>query len=295
MQDKAQPVLFFPVEPGDDGMLAKVFLRRHGVSARLLAKGKRDGLLTVDGRLLRAVDRLRAGETVAFRLPADTLRVPPAAFPLSVVYEDDDLLVVDKPAGLAMHPSGGVQGVTLAAAVAGYFDRQGETRAFRPVGRLDRDTSGLVLAAKHAHAAHCLGGKVYKEYDALVLGTLEGDGVIDQPIRLREGCTVSREVGPGGQPSRTSYRVVQPGRDLSLLRVVTHTGRTHQIRVHMAFLGHPLAGDTLYGDDTRYMARQGLHCALLRFTQPLTGQEITVRSPLPADMEEALKKFGGFP
>ena len=209
--------------------------------------------------------------------------------PLSISYEDEALLVIDKPPYLAVHPSAGKPEATLANGVVAYFEKQGTPRSFRPVNRLDRNTSGLLLAAKNSHIAFIMAQKTHKEYLAIVLGELHGEGCIDQPIRVKEGCCITREVGEGGKDSRTHYQAIATDGKITLVRLVLETGRTHQIRVHMAWLGYPLAGDTMYGADECVMPRHALHCTLLKFTHPITGEKIVLESPLPEDMRNCLK------
>lgn len=287
-------ILTYTVPEKYDGVTVQTFLRRGcGVSARLLAKLKRvDRGMTADGTPVRSIDRLRAGQSVALRLPEDTIRLEPVDMPLAVVYEDEDVLVVNKPPYLAVHPSAGHEEPTLAAAAVAYYARQGTPHAFRPINRLDRNTSGLLLAAKNAQAAHLLGGNVQKEYLALVLGRLEGEGVIEQPIRLKPGFGITREVGEGGKYCKTRWRSLAADDELSLLRVAIETGRTHQIRVHMAWLGHPLAGDTMYGNDAVVLPRHGLHCCSMRFVHPVSGCPIGLSAPLPSDMAEVVRRRG---
>ena len=299
--------LVYTVPEASGGATVQTFLRKScGVSARLLTRLKRvEQGITADGEHIRSVDRLRAGQTVRLRLPADAVRVEGADLPLTVVYVDESVLAVVKPPYLAVHPSAGHAEPTLAAAVIAHFERKGNAFAFRPVNRLDRNTSGLLLAAKNPHAAHLLGGAgkkggqagagwVEKEYRALVLGRLEGAGIIEQPIRVKEGFGITREVG-GGEGSKyclTRWESLAAADDLSLLRVRIETGRTHQIRVHMAWLGHPLAGDTMYGTDGDTLPRHALHCGAMRFRHPASGQEIALSAPLPEDMAFLLRERG---
>ena len=298
------PVIVYTVPEEYDGALVKHFLRRGcGVSSRLFARLKQtEEGITADGTPVRAVDTLYAGQIVRLRMPPDTVRVEAADLPLSIVYEDEALLVVDKPPYLAVHPSAGKDGPTLAAAIVAHYEREGTPFAFRPINRLDRNTSGLLLAAKNPHAAHRLGSgnpggtRVEKEYRALVLGRLEGSGVIEQPIRVKPGFGITREVVPpgeeGGKYCLTRWESLASSDDFSLVRVRIETGRTHQIRVHMAWLGHPLAGDTMYGEDTETLPRHALHCAAMRFAHPETGQEIALTAPLPGDMAALLHGRG---
>lgn len=299
MTGKDMRELVYTVPESCEGTTVQTFLRRTcGISARLLARLKRVELgITADGVHIRSVDRLRAGQTVRLRLPADAVRVEGADLPLAVVYEDESVLAVDKPPYLAVHPSAGHTEPTLAAAVIAHFERGGNAFAFRPINRLDRNTSGLLLAAKNPHAAHLLGGagkggRVEKEYRALVLGRLEGEGVIEQPIRVKKGFGITREVGAGegSKYCLTRWESLAAADDLSLLRVRIETGRTHQIRVHMAWLGHPLAGDTMYGTDGGTLPRHALHCGAMRFRHPVSGREIALTAPLPEDMASLLRE-----
>ena len=248
--------------------------------------------MTLDGKPWRSIDRVNAGQTVRLKMPEDAVRIEGTDMPLSVVYEDDHLLVVDKPPYLAVHPSAGKPEPTLANGVVAYFERKGTPLSFRPVNRLDRNTSGLLVAAKSSHVAFALAQKPEKVYFAIVLGHLEGQGTIDQPIRVKEGCTITREVGEGGKDSRTHWRALATDGEITLVRVVLETGRTHQIRVHMAWLGHPLAGDTMYGTDEIVLPRHGLHCARTEFVHPVTGKTVRVTSPIPEDMRSLLEQRG---
>ena len=281
----------FEVPADWDGATMQSFLRQHcGLSWRMVVKLKRvEGGMTADGVPLRSIDRLRAGQTVRVQMPEDTVRIEGADLPLTVVYEDAHVLVIDKPPYLAVHPSAGKPEPTLANAVVGYFEQQGTPLSFRPVNRLDRNTSGLLLAAKSPHVAYALAQKPQKMYLAVVLGALTGEGTVDRPIRVKEGCCITREVGEGGKPSVTHWKSLGTDGELSLVRLVLDTGRTHQIRVHMAWLGHPLAGDTMYGTDEVYLPRHGLHCARMSFDHPVTGEAMTFSAPVPPDMRQLLE------
>lgn len=284
----------YTVPPEYDGETMQTFLRRAcGLSWRMVVKLKRvDGGMTADGVPTRSIDRLRAGQTVRLRMPQDAVRIDGADMPLSIAYEDEHVLVIDKPPYLAVHPSAGKPEPTLANAVVGYFERQGTPLSFRPVNRLDRNTSGLLLAAKSPHVAYALAQKPQKVYLAIVLGSLVGEGIIDQPIRIREGSCITREVGEGGKDSLTRWQSLGTDGEISLVRVVIETGRTHQIRVHMAWLGYPLAGDTMYGTDETYLPRHGLHCARMTFTHPINDNEIALTCPMPQDMRSLLETHG---
>ena len=288
------PELTYIVPPEYHGEMLQTFLRREcGLSYRMVVKLKRvPNGMTVDGKQWRSIDRINAGQVVVLHMPTDAVRIEGTEMPLSIVYEDDHLLVVDKPPYLAVHPSAGKPEPTLANGVVGYFERKGTPLSFRPVNRLDRNTSGLLVAAKSPHVAFALAQKPEKVYYAILLGALTGEGTIDQPIRVKEGCTITREVGEGGKDSVTHWRALATDGEITLARVVIETGRTHQIRVHMSWLGHPLAGDTMYGTDEEILPRHGLHCARTAFDHPITGERVTLTSPIPADMRGLLERRG---
>ena len=260
-------------------------LRRICASACTFKKVEQG--ITADGIHVRSIDRLRAGQKVVLKMPSDTLRVEGVEMPLSILYEDEDVLVADKPAGLAVHPSKGHNEPTLAAAVIAHYEKQGGQLSFRPLNRLDRNTSGLLLAAKNAHSANLLSNRTKKEYLAIVLGRLEGEGVIEQPIRIKPGFGITREVGEGGKYCLTRWHSLASNDRLSLLRVIIETGRTHQIRVHMSFIGHPLAGS-----DTEFLSRHALHCFRLGFIHPISRIPVDLTAPIPEDMASLLREQG---
>lgn len=279
--------LRFQIDARYDGRKVVHFLRGEArLSARLVHSLKRvpDGIC-VNGAQTRTIDLLHAGDLLTLTLPDDTACVEPLDLPLDVLYEDDDLLIVNKPAGLAMHPTHNHQGDTLANAVAAHFERQGRSVAMRCVGRLDRDTSGVVVCALNRYAAARLSGCVEKEYLAVVSGLYQGSGTIDRPIIRPDPLHTSRAVGAGGLPAVTHWQALRRGENQTLVRVWLETGRTHQIRVHFACLGTPLVGDTMYGTADRQIARQALHCASARLIHPVTGREMRLEAPLPPDLK----------
>lgn len=281
-------ILRFTIDGRYEGRKVLHFLRGEaGLSARLVQSLKRlpDGIC-LNGSQTRTIDRLHAGDLLTLTLPDDTDSVTPLAHPLDLLYEDDDLLIVNKPAGLAMHPTHNHQGDTLANAVSAYFQQQGRHVTMRCAGRLDRDTSGIVVCALNRYAAARLSGRVEKEYLAVVSGLYRGSGTIDRPIIRPDPLHTSRAVGEGGLPAVTHWQAVSQAENRTLVRVWLETGRTHQIRVHFASLGTPLVGDTMYGSADRQIARQALHCASARFSHPVTGRAMRVEAPLPPDMAE---------
>lgn len=278
--------LRYTVAPQYDGARLSSFLREQGVTAGTIKAVKYRGEgFAANGIPVHTDHLVRAGEVISFALPPEKeTSVAPEPIPLAVVYEDEYAAVIEKPAGLAVHPTLNYPAHTLANGWVYWMQQRGSPAVFRPVNRLDKNTSGLVLCAKSAFAAAALARGVEKRYLALVQGRMQPPvGEISAPIGHREGSIIGRCVCEGGKPSVTRYRMLAQDGVASLVLCRLLTGRTHQIRVHMAHLGHPLLGDTLYGGGEE-LARHGLHCAAMRFEQPVTGRQITVYSPLPADM-----------
>ena len=270
-------------------------MRSCGLTAGLIKSVKYDGGgFFCDGSPVHTDFAVRPGQVIRFALPPEQgTSVKPQALPLTIAYQDAFAAVLDKPAGMAVHPTLNYPDGTLANAWMYYLQTQGRTGIFRPVNRLDKNTSGLVLCAQNAFAAPGLGATARKKYVALVHGRMEQmHGVIDAPIGRQNGSIIGRCVTPGGKPSVTEYTTLAAGTDYSLVLCTLHTGRTHQIRVHMSYIGHPLAGDTLYGGTTQRMARHALHCAEMRFRNPYTQEPICVQSALPQDLVQAARAEG---
>lgn len=265
-----------------------------GISGRMIQRLTRSRGILLNrrpGYLRRAV---REGDVVAARVGAEEEpTLTPAAMELSILHEDDSSIVLDKPAGLLVHPTAPHHTRTLAHGLAHHHAEQGLALRVRPVHRLDRETSGAILFAKSAFAQNDLDrqlreGGLAREYLALVEGRVEADaGEIDVPIGRARRNPRLREVRPDGQPARTHYHVVERMAGASLLRVRLDTGRTHQIRVHLADLGHPVVGDRAYG--AARVARDhrvALHSARIAFRHPRSAVPIEVEAPLPADLAE---------
>ena len=260
-----------------------------------------DGMITVDGRWGKPSLKLKAGEEVALVVPdPQPLDLRPEDIPLAVAYEDDDVLVVDKPAGLTVHPGPGHPSHTLVNAVlARCPDLAGIKGTTRPgiVHRLDKDTSGLIVVAKNDAAHQALARQfkersVTKRYVALARGNVGREsGVIDAPLARDPRNRKRMAVVAGGREARTAYRVVERFQGATLVEVTPETGRTHQIRAHFASIRHPLVGDLLYGGRSASLGRQFLHAAELTFAQPRTGQLVRCAAPLPPDLEEALRAW----
>lgn len=282
--------LTFNVPLECDGIKVKSFLREYcDLSSRLLIKLKRQpNGLTANGVHVKSVDILRGGDIMRITMPDDIKHPEPKSLPIYPVYEDEDILLVDKPYNMPMYPSPGHDCDSLANAVAAYYLTHKLNSAFRPVYRLDKDTSGLVVLAKNPYAAAKLAARTTKEYMAICEGTLFGCDTIDAPIHRKEGYGIQRESGGYGEKAVTHWQAVSSNKDYTLLNIHLETGRTHQIRVHLSDIGHPLVGDDMYGGHCNYMSRQALHCSKVSFTHPVTSKMITLTSELPQDMQRLI-------
>lgn len=285
--------LLFVIGPEDEGRTVARFLRRQGISHRVLVDLKRDPEgLTIGGETAYTNRRLHAGEELHLflREPETSDILPQEGLDLPIVYEDDDLFVVDKPAGMAVHPSPGNRENSVANALAAVCAARGEELVFRAIGRLDKDTSGLLLVAKNAISAGILtedgaAKRLHREYLAVCTGELPVSGIIDAPIGRVDGSVVTREVREDGARAVTHYERVKYEDGYSLAHVKLETGRTHQIRVHMAHIGHPLPGDFLYNPDYRVVHRHALHAFRLTIPLPFTEKIMVFESPLPVDLQ----------
>jgi len=258
-----------------------------------------DGFVTVNGQAARASLKLNVGDRVGVVIPPEPpARLAPEDIPLNIVYEDADLLVVDKPAGLAVHPAPGHPGHTLVNAVLNYLPSLADDAdSLRPgiVHRLDKDTSGLILVAKNRVAQARLSDQfksrsVAKSYLVLVKGKLTpASGVIEAAIGRDPRHRQRMAVVSRGRQARTGYRVVRYVGDFTLLEITPETGRTHQIRVHLAAIGFPVVGDATYGVRSPYLSRQFLHASKLGFRLPSSDRYVEFESPLPPDLQQALK------
>jgi pseudouridine synthase, RluA family len=286
--------LSFPVPDGYDGIRLKNFLRGCcGVSSRLMIRLKREPMgITRNGLHAIVTETLYGGDIIRLRMPDDIKQQEPAEAPLITVYEDDDLLIVNKPAYMPMYPSPGHDRDSLANVFSARCLQREERIAFRPVYRLDRDTTGLVVLAKNPYSAARLAGQIGKEYIAVCEGELSGTGEIDAPIARKEGHGIQREVAPHGETAVTRWCSLGVGSGYSLLALELETGRTHQIRVHLSYLGHPLAGDDFYGGRIALITRQALHCGSVSFMHPYSGRAMHFDCALPEDMAALLFSCG---
>ena len=270
------------------------FLRDAGYSRRILIELKQNPeQICLNGTPSWQNTPLQIGDTLTLFLPDEPVSsdILPVNLPIDIVYEDEDLIILNKAAGMPVHPSQGHHENTLANALAYRFASRGEHFVFRAVNRLDRDTTGLLLIAKHKISGAFLSAmtakkEIRREYLAIVAGKPEGSGTIDLPIARKDGSTIERCIDMDhGEHAVTHYRCLDYRDDLgcSLVRLRLETGRTHQIRVHMKAIGHPLLGDFLYNPDYRFIGRQALHSYTVAFRHPITGEAMEFTAPMPED------------
>ena len=272
-------------------------IRQH-ISRSQVQRLIRDGHVLVNGKTARASSRLRQGDQIQLQIPdVPAQELVPQALPLKIVYEDDQVLVVDKPPGMTVHPAPGhPQGTLVNALIARYPDLESVGDPLRPglVHRLDADTSGLMVVARTPLAYQSLSRQIRertitKIYLALVQGHPKpSEGTVEAPLARHPRHRQRMAVVPGGRHASTQYLTLEIFRGFALLEVRPHTGRTHQIRVHMSALGHPVAGDAKYGGRVPFLTRQFLHAHRLGFHLPPTGTYSEFTSPLPPDLEEVL-------
>jgi 23S rRNA pseudouridine1911/1915/1917 synthase len=286
----------YEVPPEQEGMTVWAVLRQQLSLSRLMIRRLKlvDGLL-VNGTPVKSHHRLRRGDElrlVAADRPSEG--VIPEPMPLDIVFEDEALLALNKPAGLIVHPTKGEYVGTLGNGVSHYLMTQGHSGRLHPVHRIDKDTSGLVLFAKHelAHlrlATAMTSGQIERRYWAIAQGVLPCErGRIDWPIARVPDHGSKRRVAADGQAALTHFQVLRRFAEATLLDVLLESGRTHQIRVHLSHLGYPLLGDPFYGSPHPRLARQALHACRLKIPHPLSGQWLTLSAPLPDDLQALL-------
>ena len=289
----------YQISSGEEGRKLGDFLREKGYSRQLLRQLKEteNGLLR-NGQPTFMTIALKNGDRIRVRLlekAEGSEAIMPAPLPFEIVYEDEDLLVINKPADMPIHPSFQNHGNTLADALTWHYQQQGKEFVYRCINRLDRDTTGLLIVARHQLSASILSdmvrkSEIHREYLAIVEGIPPEKGTISAPIGRKEGSAILREVNfETGEPARTHFTRLETRNGLSLVSLKLETGRTHQIRVHMAYIGCPLIGDYLYYPDHTRINRQALHSYRLSFLHPITGKALSFTAPLPEDMKRAFR------
>lgn len=290
--------MIYNVIKTDEGLMIKDILkRRMGFSTRLIRKLKLEGGVLLNGVDSKLNVKVRTGDGIRVNFPEEKSNFEPENIPLDIVFEDEDLMIINKQPGIVVHPTKGHPYGTIANALAYLMEQREEFFKIRFVNRLDMDTSGLLIVSKNAFSQEHLQkqmkeNKTVKKYLAVVDGYMESEqGTIDLPIGIIDENTVGRAVTPDGYPSVTHYRLERYLKnDKSLVELLLETGRTHQIRVHMSYIGHPVTGDSLYGSaQPELIGRQALHSAFLGFNHPRTEEWTEVRADLPDDMKKIVE------
>ncbi len=291
-------ILDYEIREEYDGLRISQFLDRQGFSLQnmtLLKKMPENTLL--NGKFVHLKERVTTGDHLRIHIQEEesSRKIPPVKLPLDIIYEDEDILVINKAAGMPIHPSQNNYENSMANGLAWYFKEKGQAFIFRCANRLDRDTSGLTIVSKHMLSGNRISTmtanrEIHREYLAICRGRLEPkEGVIDAPLGRKGTSIIEREVNfQTGERAVTHYQLVEERNGHSLVRLVLETGRTHQIRVHLKYLGYPLIGDYLYNPDMEYIHRQALHAYRMTFVHPVTGEAMDFTAPMPEDMKRVL-------
>lgn len=274
--------------------IRQVLREKFGVSARLLTKLKKNKQIFLNGNNNIFLDKqVMSGDIIEFSLDfdEDNSNIFPSEMDLNILYEDDCLIIVNKPAHMPVHPSLNHYTDSLSNGLKFYFDKINLKRKIRPVNRLDKDTSGIVIFAKNEYVQDRI-RITSKIYLAILTGHLEGSGIINKPIARKDKSIIERCIDENGEKAITEYSVIKnfkiENEEFSLVKCILHTGRTHQIRVHMSSINHPIIGDSLYGMESKYIDRQALHAYKIKFIHPITKKEIEVTAPIPDDIKDVL-------
>lgn len=264
-------------------------------SVKLLQRLKQGERVWVNGKFSYLTTRGKEGDTLSIQLfSEEEASIQGEDLPLDILYEDEYLLAVNKPVGQVVHPNRRYPTNTLGNAVIGHWERKGENRLYRPIHRIDRNTSGVVVVAKNQFAHQQLAwqlerGHIHKRYHGFVEGVVpEDEGTIDDPIGFAPDSFIKRQINPGGMTARTGFRVLHRYPTATFLEFILETGRTHQIRVHCEGIGHPLIGDDLYGGSQAILNRHALHSSMYAFLHPATGLPMVIRAPFPKDLHRLI-------
>lgn len=288
--------LTYSIKTEEDGMTMKTYLRqRQKISKKLLVRMKQERSIFLNGTFTYLDHPLQVGDVITMVMPEEeSENIIPENFPFDLVYEDQDIMIINKPSNLCVHPTLLHPNHTLANAVVYYWLQQGFSRKFRPVNRLDKNTSGLLIVAKNQFAHQQLSiiqnkHEINRTYEAFVHGIIYQDkGTIEAPIARKAISLVEREVREDGQKALTQFEVLERFADVTYVRLKLETGRTHQIRVHMSHIGHPLLGDDLYGGSIELIPRQALHARYLAFPHPRSQHLLSFVADLPADLQSLM-------
>ena len=291
-------ILKYIVKENKYQSINQILKQKFKISARLQHKLITSKQIFLNGNQAdsRIAPQINDAITVNLDFNEESENIIPTPIPLNIIYEDEALLILDKPAGIAVHPSISHYTDSLANGIKYYFDTIGLKRKIRPVNRLDLNTSGLIVFAKNEYVQECLiqqmqTNEFKKEYLAIVHGIFENvQGTINLPIARKENSIIERCISENGQEAITHYEVLKTSNDLSLVHCILQTGRTHQIRAHMSAIGHPLVGDTLYGSNfSDSITRQALHSYKISFIHPISHQIVSFTSELPDDIKSSIE------
>ncbi|EQG67084.1 pseudouridine synthase, RluA family protein [Clostridioides difficile DA00142] len=278
--------------------LKEVLLDKLNFSVRSLSKMKREKSVLVNGVYKKPSLKVYSGDLIEVKIDEEKANFEPQDLNLQIIYDDFDIIMVNKPPFMVVHPTKSHYDKTIANGISYYIDNQKENVKIRFVNRLDMNTSGLVIVAKNAYAHHTLStamseNKVEKKYITVVDGIIkENEGTIDEPIYRPTEDSIKRIIDERGQSSVTHYKVIERLENATVLEVSLETGRTHQIRAHMAHIGHGIIGDELYGYvDEELINRQALHAYKLEFEQPRTKEKLKFKADIPEDMKELISKL----
>lgn len=282
----------YRIEEQYSGTSVEIYLiKTHGFSRRIITRLKREPEhILCNGKHVRMVDIVKTGDILTVILEETNDLLPNSELSVPIIYEDEDIIIFDKPAQMPVHPSLRHVEDTLGNFFSAYLESKCEKAGYHPLNRLDADTTGLCLVAKHSLSAGILSGKVEKEYTAVVCGNLPWEhGIIDRPIARCSDSMIQRKVDPSGKKSITEFWVEQRKNNYTVVRVKLHTGRTHQIRVHFSDLGYPLAGDDMYGGSLKDIRRQALCCTRLIFQHPILHKQMNFCIKIQNDIHNILK------
>lgn len=289
--------LKYTISNNDTYVNLNELLKSHfQISDRLLIRLKHEQKLFINGEKVTVRAPLRKGDYVEVNLDflEDISNIVPTKMNLHILHEDDSMIIINKPAKVPVHPSMDHFEDSLSNGVKFYFDEIGLKRKIRPVNRLDKDTSGIVIFAKNEYVQECLIRQMktntfVKEYIAVCSGCFDCKvGTIDAPIARKENSIIERCVAEAGDRAITHYEVLKDTNNYSVVKCVLETGRTHQIRVHLAHIGHPLLGDTLYGTSSPLISRQALHAYKVKFTHPISQKTIELTAKIPEDIKNLI-------
>lgn len=293
---ESENVIIFGVK--ESGMTVEEVLKQtYGISGRLYRKLLRNQQIYLNGKEIKFDVPVKEGDKVAILMEDEVENSIPVNIPIDIIYEDFDLLILNKQPNIVVHPTKSHQSDTIANGVAYYFNKNNINKKVRFVNRLDMGTSGVLVIAKNAFTHQQMSkqmqeGIIEKKYLAVVEGVMEKDEeIINLPIGKEDDEPMTRTVMENGQDAITKYKVIERLNNATLLEVEIQTGRTHQIRVHMKHIGHPIIGDELYNKSSSFINRQALHAYKLRFVHPRTGEQKEIIADMPKDMESLVEKL----